>query len=136
MRGRVPTAFDATMNPAKRTTTPTASVTANALSLPKRPASVPLAERMMAATAMRPLPTASMRGEVAARRAEVVAAGTRPRATRAADHKAPTMMTIAGRPEPTAARMRGVVPNSSLAVGKASGSTGAFIGAIATTPVA
>lgn len=77
-----------------------------------------------------------MRGEVAARRAELVAAGTRPRATRSADHRAPTMITIAGTPEPTAARMRGVVPKSSFAVGKESGSTGAFIGAIATTPVA
>lgn len=136
MRGRVPTAFDATTKPAKSTTMPATNVTANAVSFPSRPASVPLAERTSAPVAMSTLPPASIRGLLAARRAEVVAAGTRPRTTRPADHSAPTMITIAGTPEPTAARMRGVVPKSAFAVGKTSGSTGAFIGAITMAPVA
>ena len=77
-----------------------------------------------------------MRGLVAARRADDVAAGTRPLAMRTADHNAPMMMTIAGTPDPTAASTRGVVPKSSFAVGNSLGSTPRFIGAIATTPVA
>lgn len=46
------------------------------------------------------------------------------------------MITIAGTPDPIAASTRGVAPKSSFAVGKATGSTGAFIGEVMTIPVA
>lgn len=115
---------------------PATSVTENARSFPSRPASVPLADSTSAPTAMRTFPSANNFGRIADRRALLVTAGTRPRTTRPADHKAPAMMTTAGTPDPTPARMRGTAPNSSFAVGNSDGSTVRRIGAVQTIPMA
>ena len=57
------------------------------------------------------------RGRSTCRTAPAVA-GTRPRNTRTMDHTAPTMITSAATPDPTAAKTRGATPNSSLPLGR------------------
>ena len=94
--------------------TPTSSVTANARSLPSRPATVPLADSTNVPTAMSTLPNAKRLGCDTVRRTPVATTGGRPRITRQADHSAPTTMINAETPEPTAANTRGATPKISL----------------------
>jgi long-chain acyl-CoA synthetase len=107
----------ATRKPKNRIDTPTNSVIANARSSPNRPASVPLAESTNVPVAINTFPNAKRPAENTDRFAPVDSAGFFLRSTRQADHSAPKMMTSAGTPDPTAARIRGATPNTSLPVG-------------------
>ncbi len=61
---------------------PTKRVMANAVSAPRRPENVPLADNVAAPSAMKMLPRANMRGEETLRVAVAVSAGFAPRSTR------------------------------------------------------
>jgi len=107
----------ATRKPKNKIETPTSKVIAKARSSPNRPASVPLAESTNVPVAIKMFPAAKRPAENTARCAPVESAGFFFRSTRHADHNAPKMMTSAGTPDPTAARMRGATPKTSLPVG-------------------
>ena len=61
---------------------PAKRVTANAVSAPRRPVNVPLADNVAAPRAIKIFPKASMRGDETLRVADAVSAGFAPRSTR------------------------------------------------------
>ena len=124
----------ATKNPANKIAMPTMSVTANAVSLPRRPDKVPLADNVAAPSAMRALPIASFGAEVTCRCTVDDSAGFAPRSTRHTDQMAPPKMTRAGIDEPTAARTRGSAENKLLPLGISVGLMASFIGAVRMMP--
>ena len=111
-------------------------MTANARSFPSLPASVPLNDNTIVPVAIRTLPTASLPGDTTWRAFAELSEGVFLANTRHVDHSAPRMMTSAGTPDPTAARIRGATPKTSLPVGNWSATISVFIGAMSTMPVA
>ena len=72
----------ATRNPINKMLMPAMRVTANAVSAPRRPVNVPLADNVAAPSAMKIFPKANMRGDETLRVAVAVKAGFAPRSTR------------------------------------------------------
>ena len=72
----------ATRNPINKMLMPAMRVTANAVSAPRRPVNVPLADNVVAPSAMKIFPNANMRGDETLRVAVAVSAGFAPRSTR------------------------------------------------------
>ena len=109
---------------------------AKARSSPIRPAKVPLPDNTKVPRAINELLVAWRRVLVMCRFASLIA-GIRPRVTRMIDQMAPTMITSAATPEPTAAKTRGATPNSSLPFGMVCPPRSLdLVGAISTTPTA
>ena len=102
----------ATKNPENKIHKPISNVTANARSLPRRPAKDPLAESTIVPVATRTLPIANRFGDLTMRTFFCDTVGVAFWITLNVDHSAPKIIISAGTPEPTAARIRGVTPNN------------------------
>lgn len=124
----------ATKNPRNKKQSPTKRVIAKARSLPRRPARVPLAERTSVPAAIKTLPNARRRGESTVRMDADFKFGALNFNTRQVDQMAPTIITSAGTPEPTAAMILGSTPNSSRAAGNSPSMISRLVGATMMTP--